>query len=101
MVRHIILWTLHSELTEVEGRDVKGGVKEGCVSLAGKIPGLTDIKVTTQGRLASSNCDVMLESTIQDKSALQAYAKHPLRVQVADTKVRPYTVQRVCFDYEL
>lgn len=101
MVRHIILWTLNPELTEEESRDVKAGIKEGLESLAGKIPGLTDIKVTTQGRLASSNCDVMLESTFQDESALQTYAKHPLHVQVADTKVRPYTVQRVCFDYEL
>ena len=28
-------------------------------------------------------------------------AKHPAHVAVANTKVRPYTVQRACLDFEI
>ena len=68
--------------------------------MAGKIPGLTEIKVQTQ-MLPSSNVDVMLDSTFVDEAALKGYAVHPAHVEVADTKVRPYTKTRACIDYEV
>ena len=43
----------------------------------------------------------MLDSTLETEEALKAYAKHPAHVAVADTKVRPYTVQRSCLDFEI
>lgn len=101
MVKHIILWTLNPELTEEEKQQVKAGIKEGLEGLLGKVPGLVDIKVNIDGRLASSNCDVMLDSTLESEAALKAYAVHPAHVAVADTKVRPYTVQRTCLDFEM
>ena len=100
MVKHIILWTLNPELTAEEKAEVKKGIKEGLEGLQGKVPGLLSIKVNIDGRLDSSNCDVMLDSTLESAGALKAYATHPAHVAVADTKVRPYTVQRVCLDYE-
>ena len=68
--------------------------------LQGKINGLTDIKVIIDGRLDSSNADVMLDSTFTDFESLKGYAVHPDHVAVADSKVRPYTVQRSCLDFE-
>ena len=100
MVKHIILWTLNPELTAVEKAAVKKGIKEGLEGLLGKVPGLVSIKVNVDGRLDSSNCDVMLDSTLENVEALKAYATHPAHVAVADGKVRPYTVQRVCLDFE-
>lgn len=100
MVKHIILWTLNPELTAEEKAEVKKGIKEGLEGLQGKVPGLVSIKVNVDGRLDSSNCDVMLDCTLESPEALQAYATHPAHVEVADTKVRPYTVQRVCLDFE-
>ena len=100
MVKHIILWTLNPELTAVEKAEVKKGIKEGLEGLLGKVPGLVSIKVNVDGRLDSSNCDVMLDSTLENVEALKAYATHPAHVAVADGKVRPYTVQRVCLDFE-
>ncbi len=94
MVKHIILWTLNPELSEQEKKAVKAGIKEGLEGLVGKVPGLIDVKVQIDGRLDSSNADVMLDSTLESYEALKAYAKHPAHVAVADTKVRPYTVQR-------
>lgn len=101
MVKHIILWTLNPGLTAEEKAEVKRGIKEGLERLAGKVPGLLDIRVVTDGRLESSNCDVMLDSTLESPEALKGYAVHPAHVAVADSKVRPYTVQRTCLDYEI
>ncbi len=100
MVKHVILWQLKDELSAEEKAEVKRGIKEGLEGLAGKVPGLVDIKVQTEG-LASSNADVMLDSTLADEEALKGYAVHPEHVAVADGKVRPYTKTRVCLDYEV
>lgn len=100
MIKHIILWQLKDELTAEEKTEVKKGIKEGLEGLAGKIPGLTEIKVQTEG-LASSNAEVMLDSTFVDEAALKGYAAHPEHVAVADGKVRPYTKTRMCLDFEV
>ena len=100
MVKHVILWQKKDELTAEEKVEVKKGIKEGLESLAGKIPGLTEIKVQTEG-LASSNAEVMLDSTFVDEASLKGYATHPEHVAVADGKVRPYTKTRLCLDFEV
>ena len=99
MVKHIILWQLKDELSQVEKQEVKKGIKEGLESLKGKIPGLVEIKVQTEG-LESSNAEVMLDSTFENEEALKGYATHPEHVAVADGKVRPYTKTRLCLDFE-
>lgn len=99
MVKHIILWTLKEELSAEEKAQVKAGIKEGLEGLAGKIPGMIDIKVITNG-LESSNADLMLDSSFESVEALKTYATHPLHVAVADGKVRPYTKIRSCLDFE-
>ena len=101
MVKHIILWTLNPELSEAEKKEVKEGIKEGLEGLVGKVPGLIDVKVNVDGRLDSSNADVMLDSTLESAEALKGYAVHPDHVAVANTMVRPYTVQRSCLDFEI
>ncbi len=101
MVKHIILWTLNPELSDEQKEEVKKGIKAGLESLKGVVSGLIDVKVNVDGRLASSNCDVMLDSTLESEEALKAYAVHPAHVEVANTKVRPYTVQRTCLDFEV
>ena len=101
MVKHVILWTLKEDFSPEEKAKIKAGIKEGLESLVGQVPGLIDVKVQIDGRLNSSNADVMLDSTLESEEALKAYAKHPAHVAVADTKVRPYTVQRSCLDFEI
>ena len=100
MVKHIILWTLKDELSAEEKEQVKRGIKEGLEGLAGKIPGMVDIKVNING-LASSNADLMLDSTFESEEALKGYAVHPEHVAVADGKVRPYTKIRSCLDFQV
>ena len=98
MVKHIILWKLKADLADV--RAVKFGIKAALEGLKGQIPGLLEITVHTEG-LPSSNMDVILDSTFTDAAALKAYATHPAHVAVADGKVRPFTAQRACLDFEV
>lgn len=100
MVKHIILWKLKEEYSKEQKNKIKLDIKEGLEGLQGKIPGLIDIKVNVQG-LASSNVDLMLDSTFEDEEALKAYANHPKHVAVADGKVRPHTAARSCMDFEV
>ncbi len=100
MVKLVILWQLKDELSVAEKEEVKKGIKEGLEALAGKIPGLLNIHVQIEG-LASSNADVMLDSSFENEEALKGYAVHPEHVAVADGKVRPYTKTRACLDYEV
>ena len=99
MVKHIILWTL-KECDENEKAKIKKNIKENLEGLKGKIDGLVDIKVYTEG-LPSSNADLMLDSTFINEEALKGYAVHPEHVYVADTFVRPYTAVRSCLDFEI
>lgn len=95
MVKHIILWTLKEEFNTDE---IKTGMKEGLEALKGVVPGLLEIKVQIE-KLPSSNADVMLYSVLESEEALKGYAVHPAHVEVADTKVRPYTATRACIDF--
>ena len=88
-------------MSDSEKESVKAGIKEGLEGLKGKVPGLVDIKVITNGRLASSTADLMLDSTFENEEALKGYSKHPEHVAVADSKVRPYTASRSCLDFEV
>ena len=99
MVKHIILWTLKEE-DPAKKAEIKKSIKENLEGLYGKINGLLEIKVYTEG-LASSNADLMLDSTLESEAALKAYAVHPEHVRVADTFVRPYTATRSCLDFEV
>ena len=94
MVRHVIVWTLKDEFSDSEKEEIKAGLE----GLAGKIPGLIEIKVNTD-KLASSSGDAMLDSLFENEDALKNYSSNPLHVEVATTKVRPFVKVRSSFDY--
>lgn len=100
MVKHIILWKLKDELSEAEKVAVKKAAKAGLEALVGKVPGLIECKLIIDGRLDSSNADMMLDSTLESEEALKGYAVHPDHVEVATTLIKPYTSVRTCLDFE-
>ena len=100
MVKHIILWKLKSEYTGEKKAEVLAGIKKNLEALAGVVPGLLEIKVNYENTLASSNADVMLDSSLESAEALKVYAEHPAHVAAANGFVRPYTETRLCLDYE-
>lgn len=101
MIKHIILWKLRSELRAEEKQAAAQAIKKGLEDLKGQIPGLLDIHVQATGQLASSNADIMLDSTLESEDALKGYAVHPAHVAVANGIVRPNTEVRTCLDFEI
>ncbi len=95
MVKHIILWTLKEECNQEQ---VKTQMKAALEGLVGVVPGLLTMKIEINP-LDSSNADVMLYSEFENEKALKEYAVHPAHVEVADTKVRPFTKTRTVMDF--
>ena len=96
MVKHVILWKLKDGLDDPAA--VKAAIKAGLEGLRGVVAGLLDIAVRTEG-LASSNADLMLDSSFESEAALKGYAVHPAHVAVAEGRVRPFVQTRLCLDY--
>lgn len=99
MVKHIILWTLKEDFSEKEKNEIKKQAKAALEGLTGKIPGLLELCLQTEG-LPSSNADMMLYSVFESEPALTAYQTHALHVAAANQFVRPYTAQRLCLDFK-
>ena len=98
MVKHVILWTLKTDISCEEKEKIKNEIKSSLEGLAGKIPGLSEIKVNINP-LPSSNAELMLDSTFENEEALKCYATYPLHIAIANEKVLPYTATRSCMDY--
>ena len=98
MVKHVIICTLKPEFSADEKRFAAEKIKSGLEGLAGKIPGMTDVKVNID-LLSSSTGDVMLDTTFTDENALKAYQTNPDHVAVA-TYVRSVVSDRKCVDFE-
>lgn len=94
----MIIWRFKSDVADKKAQAAK--IKTSLEGLLGKINGLKEMKIITEG-LASSTGDIMMDSLFESESALLAYREHPLHVAVADTDVRPYVDTRLAFDYEV
>ena len=97
MVRHMIVWKFKEELASKEEKAKE--IKVALEDLVGKIDGLLEMHILTDG-LPSSSGDLMMDSSFESADALDAYQKHPLHVAVADGLVRPSMASRLSFDYE-
>ena len=100
MIRHYVLWNLKEEIQGDEKELRKNDIKTQLEGLLGKIPGL--IKVTVEiARNKSCNREIALFTELESWEALESYQSSQAHLTVADNYVRPYTTDRICFDYEL
>lgn len=97
MVKHMIIWALKED---IDKEAVKAEIKKQLEDLVGKIDGLLEMKIITNG-LDSSKGDLFMDSSFESVEALKAYAVHPLHVAIADGIVRPNTANRASYDYEV
>lgn len=98
MVKHVIIWALKDDISDKAA--LIGKIKVALEGLVGKIDGLLEMKIISNG-LSSSKGDLMLDSTFRDEAALKFYAAHPEHVEIADTLVRPNVATRLAYDYEV
>ena len=98
MVKHMIIWKFKDELEEKEARakDIKAALE----GLAGKIDGLVEMHILTE-RYECSSGDLMMDSTFENKEALDLYQSHPLHKEIANGLVRPSMQERLSFDFEV
>lgn len=97
MVKHMIVWKFKDELANKAERAAE--IKTALEGLVGKIDGLLEMHILTEG-LPCSSGDLMMDSSFENADALAAYQKHRLHVAVADGLVRPSMASRLSFDYE-
>ena len=98
MVKHMIVWKFKDEIDDKAGRAAE--IKTALEGLVGKIEGLAEMHILTEG-LPSSSGDLMMNSSFVSAEALALYQKHPLHVEIADGLVRPSMASRLSFDYEI
>lgn len=98
MVKHMIVWKFKDEIADKAAASAE--IKTALEGLVGKIEGLSEMHILTEG-LPSSSGDLMMDSSFVSAEALALYQKHPLHVAIADGLVRPSMASRLSFDYEL
>lgn len=99
MIKHIILWKLKEDIESGNIPDIKQNAKTALEELNGKIDGLNELRIVTDG-LPTSNADMMLLSVFKNTESLSAYQKSTLHNAAADKYIRPYIAQRLCLDFE-
>lgn len=97
MVKHMIIWKMKEDLSDPAA--AKLAIKEALEGLVGVIPGLLEMHILTEGFDCSAG-DIMMDSTLESKEALDAYQIHPAHQAVAGNIVCPAVCQRLSFDYE-
>lgn len=97
--RHIILWTLKSDLTPEKKQELIADLKAIMPELKKKIPGVIKLDVVSEGRMASSNCDFMFDFIFESAEALNNFNTHPEHLKAA-SKLKPYIQGRTCLDIE-
>lgn len=99
MVRHIILWQFQDTMEKEERAAAAGRIKRELEALVGVVPGLVSAFVGTNP-LDTSNADLCLDSCLESREALAAYAVHPAHVAAASF-VRSVIKSRTCMDFEV
>ncbi len=100
MIRHIVLWDLADGLSAEEKAPRATDIKTTLEALRGVIPGLLDIRVY-HDLLPSSNAEIVLDSLLEDRRALEQYLAHPAHVKAGQEVVRPFVQNRRCADFEV
>ena len=96
MVKHMIIWKMKDELADKAAKASQ--IKAALEGLVGKIEGLLEMRILTEG-LPSSAGDLMMDSLFESQAALDAYQENPLHKEVAVGLVRPAVSARLSFDY--
>ncbi len=99
MVRHVILWQFQDAMDKEERAAASERIRRELEALVGVVPGLISAFVGTTP-MDTSNADLFLDSCLESREALAAYAVHPEHVRAA-TFVRSVVKSRTCMDFEV
>ena len=98
MVKHMIIWKFKDDIPNKAAHAAE--IKAALEGLVGKIDGLLEMHILTEGYECSAG-DLMMDSTFENKEALELYQSHPLHKEIANGLVRPSMQERLSFDYKI
>lgn len=101
MIKHIVMWKVKEHEVHGTKEEVMRKIKLELEALKGCIEGLEEIEVGINFNPSDAAYDVVLNSVLVSKEALEAYQKHPKHMQVANELVRQVATSRVVVDYEI
>jgi lysyl-tRNA synthetase class I len=76
MLRHIVMWNFKDGLTDIENQKNAEKLKLELEALTQSIREVAALKVYVNA-LASSNMDIVLDSTFESEEAMEKYKNHP------------------------
>lgn len=98
MLKHIVFWKFLDNAeghTKQENMDI---VKDGLMSLVGKVPGLLSAEVGQDVLHSGMSFDMCLVCTFNDLDGMLAYRDHPEHVKVA-SYIAKVKYERAVIDY--
>lgn len=98
MVRHLVMWKVDATEERTKEENMQE-MKVRLMGLKGEIDQLKEIAVGINVNSSDAAYDVVLESTFDSQTDLDAYQVHPKHVAVRDF-VRTVASARVVVDYE-
>ena len=100
MVKHIVMWKFKDGVSEEQKEKMRRELPGYFERLIDKVPSLKGVSFVSYP-LDSSTHDLALFTEHDDAAGLSAYANHPEHQALANSKVRPFTVERAALDYEV
>lgn len=100
MVKHIVMWKLHEEAAGKSKSENISIVISKLNGLKAVIDEILSLEVGENFNTSDAAFDLVLTTTHQDRSGLEAYVKHPAHQEVASF-IGSVVAERRVVDYEL
>ena len=96
MIKHIVCFKLNDPSEEQ-----KQAAKDILLSMNGNVPQIRSIEVGTDFLCSPRSYDVILQVTLDDRDALDAYQQDPYHCDVVKTYMHKIAASSVALDYNL
>jgi hypothetical protein len=100
MIKHIVCWKIKETAEDMNKQAIISLLKERLIALKDLVPVVKTLEVgINDPQIDKTNFDIVLITTFNSKSDLQAYQSHPEHIKVGEfvMKVRE---SRACVDFE-
>ena len=96
MIKHIVCFKLNDSSEEQ-----KQAAKDILLSINGNVPQIRSIEVGTDFLCSPRSYDVILQVTLDDRDALDAYQQDPYHCEVVKAYMHKNAASSVALDYSL
>lgn len=96
MIKHIVCFKLNDSSDEQ-----KQAAKDILLSMNGNVPQIRSIEVGTDFLCSPRSYDVILQVTLDDRDALDAYQQDPYHCEVVKAYMHKNAASSVALDYSL